>query len=70
MLEGAFSSRLECLTRGDYSDVVGRHNVDHLAVDRRISATHNWRTTPWTGTVDQRRLSDHNGLTVQLERRA
>ena len=37
ILDKAFSGRLDCVTRDDFSASVGRHAVDHLALDRRLT---------------------------------
>lgn len=66
ILDEALSDRLVCVTRDDFSGSVGRHTVDHLALDERLTHEYSWQAVAWHGRSAKPRLSDHNGVTVTL----
>jgi hypothetical protein len=61
-----FCNGLECARRENFSEVVGHHSVDHLALDRRLTDEYSWQAVAWHSHSETPRLSDHNGLTVTL----
>lgn len=43
---------------------IGRDNIDHICVDERLGPIA--RTGAWPATIDGHRLSDHNGMFVDI----
>jgi len=62
------AANLRCLTDGNLNQRfdLGRSSVDHICVGARARVK---RSTiyAWPGTVNGRRLSDHNGVLVQID---
>jgi len=58
---------LTCVTEADFvaSDGLSRHNIDHVCMSTDIAPAVA-DVQSWEGTVASTRLSDHNGITVEL----
>jgi hypothetical protein len=65
-LEQAFAGDLACMTREDPLRVVGRHTVQHLAIDSRLTRQRRIETVYWNDVRTPPHLSDHNGLSVTI----
>ena len=62
------TSNLNCVTEQDFVATMGlsRRNIDHICLtDGLADAVTN--VLAWEGTIDGTRLSDHNGITVDLD---
>lgn len=58
---------LACVTEADFVATHGlsRRNIDHVCLSKNL-AVRLIEVQPWEGTVDEVRLSDHNGITIDL----
>lgn len=58
---------LACVTEADFVATHGlsRRNIDHLCLSEKLAARV-IGVQPWEGTIDGVRLSDHNGITIDL----
>ena len=61
-------ARLTCVTEADLVASVGlsRRNIDHVCLSTDIASAVT-DIQAWEGTVAGTRLSDHNGITVDLD---
>ena len=69
MLTDAFkASKLYCVTEQDFVVSMGlsRRNIDHIGLTAGLADAVT-KVLAWEGTIDGIRLSDHNGITVELD---
>ena len=64
LLAGLAEVGLRCVTTDDWFDAVGRSSIDHICISPNLVETSG--ASAWPGTVAGRRLSDHNGVVVDL----
>lgn len=62
------ASDLRCATEGNLNEEfhLGRSTIDHICVGPS-SRIRGWTVSAWPGTIQSRRLSDHNGVLVQVD---
>jgi hypothetical protein len=66
--QGLAAARLICATRDNLRAPplsMKRATVDHICLSDNLRAT--WKLEAWQGIVDGVKLSDHNGVLVDLE---
>ena len=65
--EALEAAELECVTEEDFTSTLGlsRHSIDHICLSAEIVSSV-VEVGAWEGTVDGVRLSDHNGVYVDL----
>ncbi len=68
MTEALAAADLSCVTEADFRAKSGltRQNIDHVCLSPELaSMVRNVRA--WVGTIAGLQLSDHNGITVELD---
>lgn len=55
---------LRCVTTADWQQTVARSSIDHICITANLAVSGD--ASAWPGTIGGRRLSDHNGVMVDL----
>ena len=64
LLAGLEAARMTCVTTTDWQSQVDRSSIDHICVSDGLEIDA-W-AWPWAGKIGEHRLSDHNGVFVDV----
>jgi endonuclease/exonuclease/phosphatase family metal-dependent hydrolase len=64
LLAGLKAARMTCVTTADWQSQVDRSSIDHICVSHGLEIDA-W-VWPWAGKIGEHRLSDHNGVFVDV----